>query len=153
MFGIHRHWNRKRMPRATRAKISKSVKAWWTPERRRLHSINMREIAWRRNWERNMQELYTAAIVVAQAEGWPYTQISQFWEGKYREWWKAHDDSDDFEIIHGQVVRTKIFGKPCPPDTPLKQLTEADHKYMDLVGRYRDWDRDARHFHYHWDWW
>jgi len=157
--GLHSRWDFQYEPFGPltkgelerRRKIKASLKAWWTPERRFLHSITMREVAWRRKWENRMLDLYDAAIQEAQAQKWPYTQIAQFWEGKYREWWREHDDSGDFEIIHGRVVRTKIFGVPCPPGTPLKQLTEADHAYMDLVGRYQDWDHDARRFFYHWD--
>jgi len=125
-----------------RRKISESLKRWWTPERRFIHAVNMRQIVWQRKWKRGMNAMYAAAIEQAQENHWEYTQITLFWSRKYREFWKAHDDSGDWEIIGGQVVRTKVYGKPCPPRTGNArwELTAEDHWLIGLMSRYSDWD-------------
>ena len=123
-----------------RRKIKASLKAWWTTERRIIHGATMRQVAWERKWRGQLQDMYDAAIKEAQDNRWEYIQITQFWHRRYEEFWAAHDDSGDWEIIHGRVVRTKVYGKPCPPGTPKWQLTAEDHRQIDLMNRYCNWD-------------
>src|SRR5262245_60140941 len=98
--------------RERRRKLSVALKKWWTPARRakaaKLARINDRK--WRA--EKRLWDLHRKACDEAFAEKWPYSEIYARREWERRQWHLAHDDSGDWEIENGMVVRKRRYGKP-----------------------------------------
>jgi len=139
--GVNVFNERKTMDPAIRKRISESVKRYWTPARKAKASRLARRRAAERKEKARREQMVCEAEKRASEAGWPFTRIQRFWEKKYREWWAAHNDSDDWELVRGKgLVRTKHYGKPVPPGTPVPKTTDDDLKLLSLINLYRDWE-------------
>ena len=84
--------------------------AHWTAAQKAAHARRLRA-AWR---EQRVFDLWWKAKYEAEAQGWPSMSIAAHREQERRAYWRAHDDSGDWEWDSRarRIVRVRHYGVP-----------------------------------------